>query len=99
MALSRPTLVLRPRGEIVRREVAGETVLVPIRGRTADMQRIFALNPSGAFIWERVDGARSAQQILDELLAAFDAPGAQAEADLDAFLAAVVEAGLAEEAG
>jgi hypothetical protein len=92
-------LVLRPRGEVVRRAIAGETILVPIRGSVADMQRIFSLNPTAAFVWERLDGTRSAGQILLELLEAFDAPPDQARADLDAFLAAALAQGLVEEAG
>ena len=33
--------------DVVARQILGETLLVPIRGELADLQRIFALNPAG----------------------------------------------------
>jgi len=90
-------LVFRPKGEVVRREIAGETILVPIRGRTADMQSLFALNPTAAFIWERIDGTRSGGQILEETLAAFEVGREEASEHLESFLAQALTQGLVEE--
>lgn len=90
--------VIRPRGEIVRREIAGETILVPIRGRTADMQSLFALNRTAAFIWERIDGERNIGRIHEEIVAAFDVDRDEARADLEAFLAEARSRGLVEDA-
>ncbi|HWR97439.1 MAG TPA: PqqD family protein [Candidatus Methanoperedens sp.] len=95
---SRRGRILRVPGEVVRREIAGETILVPIRGRAADMRRMYALNPSAAFVWERIDGARSLEEILDELLAAFAGERETARADVDAFIATALAEGLLEEA-
>jgi hypothetical protein len=89
--------VLRPKGESVRRQIAGETILVPIRGRTADMQSIFALNPTAAFIMERVDGCRTVGEILEETLGAFEVDRALALEHLEAFLACARANGLVEE--
>ena len=36
--------------DIISRDIAGETILVPIRGNLADMQCVFTLNPVGIFI-------------------------------------------------
>ena len=94
-----PNAILRPAGEIVRREIAGETILVPVRGRTADMRRIFSLNPTAAFIWQRLDGKRNVSELLAELLDAFDAPPEDARADIEAFLTRALEEGLLEKAG
>lgn len=91
--------ILRPAGEIVRREIAGETILVPVRGRTADMRRIFSLNPTAAFVWERLDGRRRVADLLAELEEAFDTPPEGARADVEAFLARALAEGLLEEAG
>ena len=94
-----PNAVLRPAGEIVRREIAGETILVPVRGRTADMRRIFSLNSTAAFLWRRLDGKRTVSELLAELLDAFDTPPETSRADVEAFLARALEEGLLEEAG
>ena len=42
--------------EVISRKIAGETILVPVRGRLADMRRIFTLNPVAEYIWHRIDG-------------------------------------------
>jgi hypothetical protein len=92
------TKVLRVVGEVVRREIAGETILVPIRGRAADMRRMYSLNPTAAFVWERLDGRRTLGEIVGELLAVFAADPAAAQADVEAFVATALAEGLLEEA-
>ncbi|OPX33795.1 MAG: hypothetical protein B1H12_11235 [Desulfobacteraceae bacterium 4484_190.2] len=58
--------------DIVTRQVAGETLLVPIYGDLANMERIFSLDPVAAFIWEQLDGEKSLEGIRDSLLNAFE---------------------------
>ena len=94
-----PNAILRPAGQIVRRTIAGETILVPVRGRTADMRRIFSLNPTAAFLWERIDGMRRVEEIVAALQESFDTTPEAARADVEAFLARALEEGLLEEAG
>lgn len=89
--------ILQVAGEIVHREIAGETILVPVRGRAADMRRMYSLNPTAAFVWGRVDGRRSLEAIVDELLRSFDGDPATVRADVDAFVATAVAEGLLEE--
>jgi hypothetical protein len=58
-------MVYRKKKDLVTREIAGETLIVPTRGNLADMQRIFALDGVAAFIWQHLErerqGARSAK--------------------------------------
>jgi len=82
---------------IVSREIAGETILVPIRGKLADMQNIFTLNKVGAYIWEKLDGARSLAEIIALLLSHFEVNQEQAEQDLLEFIDHVTATGLAAE--
>jgi methyltransferase-like protein len=89
---------LRVVGEVVRREIAGETILVPLRGRAADMRRMYSLNPTAAFAWERIDGTRGIDAILEEVLEAFAVDPGTARADLEAFVATALAEGLLEEA-
>jgi len=83
--------------DIVSRNIAGETILVPIRGNLADMQNIFTLNKIGAFIWERLDGKRPLSQIIGLLLDHFDVSSEEAENDILEFIAQVLATGLAVE--
>lgn len=80
--------------EIVSRSIAGETILVPIRGNLADMQNIFTLNEVGAFIWEQLDGKRPLSEIHDSLCECFEVSSEEAERDILEFVDRVNETGL-----
>ena len=92
-------VIFRKREEIVCRDIAGETILVPIRGKLADMQQIFALNPVAEYIWRQMDGKRSVEDIRNCVMARFDVEQEQADSDIQEFIAELREAGLIEEAG
>ena len=62
------------------------------------MRRMYSLNPSAAFVWERFDGRRSLGEIVEELLAAFAADPAAAQADVEAFVATALAEGLLADA-
>jgi len=86
------------RGEdIISRNIAGETILVPIRGNLADMQYIFTLNSVGVFIWDHINGEYKLAEILDMLLENFETTREQAEIDTLEFIAQVMEKGLISE--
>ncbi len=84
---------------IVTRDVAGETILVPIRGKLAELQRIFSLNPVAEYIWQELDGKRSVEEIRDDVLANFAVEKEQADREIDQFLKELLEAGLIKERG
>ena len=88
--------IYRRKEEIVYRKVAGEAILVPIKGKLADMQRIFALNPVGEFIWDEIDGSKTLQQISEDIRSRFDVTREDANADLEAFIAELLKEGLIE---
>jgi len=88
--------VYKKKHDIIFRKVAGETILVPISGRLADMQRIFALNPVGEFIWDEIDGSRTLQQISEDIQSNFDAGREEADEDLEAFITELLKEGLIE---
>ncbi len=74
------------RGEdIVLRKVAGESILVPVCGDLADMQRIFALDSVGEFIWEHLNGDLNLANIAEVIKAEFDVEADQVERDLIKF--------------
>jgi len=79
--------VMIRREDIVTRRIAGETILVPVRGTMDDMQRIFSLNPLGAQIWEMMDGKKSLGEIRDEVLRLFEAGEEEVDSDIREFIA------------
>ncbi len=82
---------------IATREVAGETILVPIRGKLAEMQRIFSLNPVARYIWQELNGKRTVEEIRDDVLANFAVEKEQADAEIHQFITELLEAGLIKE--
>jgi len=82
---------------IVKRDIADEIILVPIRGKIADMQRIYALDPVADFIWEHLDGKQSVGDIHSAVVRNFDVPAEQAYQDLIEFIEEIMEANLVKE--
>lgn len=74
--------VFQKRSSVVVRQIAGETFLVPVRGELAQLHRLFALNPVGAFIWQQLDGIRDLEQIHRHVVERFEVDAAMARRDL-----------------
>ena len=51
------------------------------------------LNLIGGMVWERCDGKRTREQIVDELLKEFEVDRAELQVDVDAFVADLAERG------
>jgi hypothetical protein len=86
----------RTASHVVTRQVAGERLLVPLRGSIADLRRIHVLNEVGEFVWLRLDGAHDVSRLVAEVTQAFHVPSAQAEQDIVAFLDELRSQGLVE---
>ena len=91
------TSLYRKKDDLLVRRIAGETLIVPIRGKLADMQQIFTLNPVAEFVWEQIDGLRDLETIRAAVIDGFDVDDARAEADLRELVAQFLEAGLLEQ--
>ncbi len=89
----------RRRDEVLARRIAGEAMLVPIRGELARLQCIFALSPVGEYIWGLLDGRKSLSDIVNAIVAEFDVDPATAQADALEFLGRLRAEDLIEEAG
>lgn len=56
----------------VTRNVADETILVPIRKNLGDMESIYVLNETATRSWELFDGRLTLDQICDQIAEEFD---------------------------
>jgi hypothetical protein len=86
----------RPKN-VVSRKIAGEMFVIPVAGKLADMEQMFALTAVAEFIWERLDGERSLGEIRDDLLARYAVDGQRVDGDVQEFVAELVGAGLLAE--
>lgn len=71
---------------IVTRKTGNEYVLVPITNNIADMNSVYTLNETGAFIWELIDGKRSVEEIITALTTEYDIDKKNAETDVFSFI-------------
>jgi len=78
--------ILSRSSSIVTRKTGNEYVLVPVVNNIADMNSVYTLNESGAFIWELIDGRRSIEDIISCLIAEYDTDFKTAEADVYSFV-------------
>ncbi len=81
------------------RRVAGEVLLIPIRGNVADLASLYVLNETAALIWERIDGRAGSDEIAQSLQEVYDVPGDDAREDVADLLRSLTAAGLVHDAG
>ena len=86
--------VYKKNENIVDREIAGEMLLVPVRGKLADMERIYSLNSVAAFVWQHLDGEKDLDEICDEILESYEVGHDRAWQDLNALIDELREADL-----
>ncbi|MBA4386564.1 MAG: hypothetical protein C0404_01205 [Verrucomicrobia bacterium] len=87
-------MLLRRKEDVVTRNVAGEMLLVPIRGNLADLQKLFVIEGIGEHVWNSLDGSRTVDQICEEIVGIFDVGIEMARADVRRFISELQDAGL-----
>ncbi len=86
--------IYKKEDDIVSREIVGESILVPIRGKLVDMQQIFSLDGVAEFVWQNIDGKNRLSDISSGIIKTFEVEKDQAETDLAEFINELLEAGL-----
>lgn len=72
--------------ELVKREIAGDTILVPVGKTVYDSNGLFILNELGSFLWDRLQDAETEEELLQAILAEYEVTEAVARKDLSLFL-------------
>jgi Mrp family chromosome partitioning ATPase len=80
--------------ELVTRDVAGEEIIVPIKGHVGDLDGVFTLNEVGAMIWRLIDGQTTVRQLMEAVRNEYDVEVPEAEKDVVDFLRSLEDAGL-----
>ena len=79
------------------RQVGENHIVVPVGSQAVDFRCIITLNETGAFIWNKLQQACTADQLVSAMLEEYDVPQEVAEADVTAYVAALREKGLLDE--
>ena len=80
--------------ELVKRDIAGDTILVPVGKTVYDSNGLFILNELGAFLWDRLEAANSEEELLSAILEEYEVTEDVAKKDLSAFLDKLRELGI-----
>ncbi len=91
------TATYRKNDDVVARQIAGETLLVPIRGELVGFQCVFALDGVGEYVWQQLDAGVSLETLVSRVVAQFDVGPEEAEVDIRDFVRELVAADLVVE--
>jgi hypothetical protein len=81
---------------VVARVVAGEMLLVPIRGKVGDLASIYSFNSTGSLIWNLLVTPHTMTQLAAAIATAYEIEPGQAEHDVTRFVTEMKAVGLVE---
>ncbi len=83
---------------VVAREIEGELIIVPLRNGVGNLDaEMFALNATGVDIWNKLDGKRTLDHIINLLSGKYDMPYDQIRGDILELFETLLEKGLVVE--
>jgi hypothetical protein len=71
---------------IVTTKTGNEYVLVPVANNIADMNSLYTLNETGAFIWEHINGENCVEDIINEMTTEYEVDFVTASNDVFLFI-------------
>ncbi len=79
---------------LVKRDIAGDTILVPVGDASLKLKGLITLNETASFLWDVLPDAAGPEELVDRLEEEFDADRATLEADVADFLAELTKWGI-----
>ena len=79
---------------VIKRKVAGDTILIPVGSAVLDSNGLFVLNEVAEFIWDILPEAETEAEICSRVLEEFEASPEQVKVDVSEFLSALQKLGL-----
>ncbi|HEX8141791.1 MAG TPA: PqqD family protein [Pyrinomonadaceae bacterium] len=85
--------------DIVTRHIAGETLIVPVRGHVGDLDSIYTLNEVGSRVWQLIDGGTPVSRIVNAIRFEYEVSEPEASRDVLELFESLQSAGLIRRAG
>lgn len=82
--------------DMITREIAGETILVPVGASAIKYNGLITLNEVGAFLWARLPGAADEAALVDAVLEEYEVSREEASSDVAEFIAQLKELKIVE---
>ena len=80
--------------ELIKREIAGDTILVPVGQTVLDSNGLFVLNELGAFIWKLLPDAKDEAEICEAILRDYEVTPEEASRDVAEFMERLKKLGI-----
>lgn len=77
--------------DLIKRDIAGDTILVPVGKTVYDSNGLFVLNELGAFIWDLLPRVETEGEICEAVLQEYEVSPEEAAQDVADFLAKLRE--------
>lgn len=94
MPIERASQIFIRSRSVVSRTVAGETLIVPVRGKVGDLASIYSFNGTGSLIWQLLDAPHGLADLIDAVAQHYDVTPEQAQKDVTQFLNDMLSVGL-----
>jgi len=79
---------------IVSRDVAGETIVVPICRGVGDLDSVYTFNAIGRSLWRRLESVQTTEELANWVSKHYEVDAKQALEDVQCYLAELQEVGL-----
>lgn len=79
---------------LIKREIAGDTILVPVGTSVVESNGLYVLNELGSFIWDILPEVESIDDIIKEVLNEYDIDEVTARCDITDFLTRIKQLGI-----
>ena len=79
------------------RQVGGNNVIVPVGAQSVDFRCIITLNELGAFLWQKLTADCTVEDLVNAVLAEYDATADIVTPDVERFVASLREKNLLDE--
>jgi Coenzyme PQQ synthesis protein D (PqqD) len=92
--ISEPSTVFARSAAVVTRTIAGETLLIPVRGTVGDLASIYSFNATATTVWEALVEPMRFDEIVKVVMREYNVTEVQATSDVQQFLDEMSAAGL-----
>ena len=87
---------MKIKGRFVVRDIAGDTVIVPVGETALQYNGMITTNKTGAVLWQALENGTNTDSLVQLLMEKFEVDLETASADVKAFLEQMEKAGLLE---
>lgn len=79
-------IMMKIKKDFIKREIAGDYILVPIGSTAMDFNGLITMNDVGVFIWENLESVENQDEMLKKILSEYEVDEKTAKIGMEEFL-------------